>query len=184
VNGLYGSSDFSYRAFAPVLRPGEAFMRFTIPPFQPSPTIAHHTGTVVMITTLWCCAGSVSAEWVDVAGKLEQGLPVYTVYVDTESIQRNREVVTLWALFDYMTIQSIVGGPWLSSKTRREYDCVEERVRLVGYMTFTGNMGSGEAVYTNSSQSAWEPIAPESIDRPLWLVACSRSQLAVHEEGS
>jgi hypothetical protein len=137
-----------------------------------------------LIMLLWLGTGHVFAEWVDVAGKLDRDLPIYTVYVDTESIRRDREIVTLWALFDYVTIQSIVGGPWLSSKTRREYDCVEKRVRLVGYMTFTGNMGSGEAVYTNSSQSAWEPIAPDSIDKQLWVVACSRSEVAVKEEGS
>ena len=114
----------------------------------------------------------------DVADKLEKGLTIYTVYIDIESIQRNGDIVTLWALFDYMTIQSIVGGPWLSSKTRREYDCVEERVRLVGYMTFTGNMGSGEAVYSNSDQSGWESLTPGSIDRKLWEFACSANVTA------
>lgn len=39
------------------------------------------------------------------------------------------------------------------AKREGEYDCVEERVWLAGwYMTFTDNMGSGEAVYSNSSQ--------------------------------
>lgn len=116
----------------------------------------------------------VYAEWVNVGGKVEKGLTVYSAYVNTDSIHRKGNVVTLWALFDYRTIQSIVGGPWLSSKTRRQYDCVEERVQLLGYMTFTGNMGSGEAVYSNSEQSRWEPIAPDSIDRKLWDIVCSR----------
>ena len=129
--------------------------------------------SLITIVPLCLAPLYVYAEWVDVGGKVEKGLTVYTVYVDTDSIRRNGDTATLWALFDYMTIQSIVGGPWLSSKTRREYDCVEERVRLVGYMTFTGNMGSGEAVYSNSSQGAWEPIEPNSIDRKLWEVACS-----------
>lgn len=116
----------------------------------------------------------VYAQWVNVGSKAERGLTVYTAYVNTDSIRRKGNVVTLWALFDYMTIQSIVGGPWLSSKTRRQYDCVEEKVQLLGYMTFTGNMGSGEAVYSNSEQSRWEPIAPDSIDRKLWDIVCSR----------
>ena len=126
-----------------------------------------------LLIILRLCVGPAYAEWVDVGGKAENGLTVYTVYIDTESIHRNGDIVTLWALFDYRTIQSIVGGPWLSSKTRREYDCVKEQARLVGYMTFTGNMGSGEAVYSNSTQGAWEPIAAESIDRKVWDVACS-----------
>jgi Surface-adhesin protein E len=80
----------------------------------------------------------------------------------------------LWALFDFRTIQSIVGGPWLSSKAQREFDCAQERIRLFGFMTFTGNMGSGEPVYSNSEASKWESISPESVDRILWDVACSK----------
>ena len=117
--------------------------------------------------------GPLYAEWLNVGGKVERGLTVYTVYVDTDSILRQGDIVTLWALFDYMSIQSIVGGPWLSSKARRAYDCVNKRVRLLGYMTFTGNMGSGEVVFSNSAQSAWEPLAPDSMDRTLWDIACN-----------
>ena len=83
-------------------------------PFTTTPPVplVHCVGIWPLITILWLCVGPVCAEWVDVAGKLEKGLTVYTVYVDTDSIQRNGDTVTLWALFDYMTIQSIVGGPW------------------------------------------------------------------------
>lgn len=116
----------------------------------------------------------VYADWVNVGGKSERGLTVYSAYLDIDSIHRKGSVVSLWALFDYMTIQSIVGGPWLSSKTRRQYDCVEEMVQLLGYMTFTGNMGSGEAVYSNAEQSRWEPIAPDSIDQKVWDLVCGR----------
>src|SRR4030095_8105526 len=154
--------------------PGEAFMPSTTTPSRPFLPLVHYAGIWSLITILWLCVRPVCAEWVDVAGKLEKGLTVYTVYVDTESIHRNGNIVTLWALFDYMTIQSIVGGPWLSSKTRRQYDCLEETVQLLGYMTFTGNMGSGEAVYSNSEQSRWEHIAPESIDQKVWDIVCNR----------
>ena len=41
-------------------------------------------------------------------------------------------------------------------------------------MTFTGNMGSGEAVFSNSNESQWEPIAPDSIDRKLLEVVCAK----------
>ena len=116
----------------------------------------------------------VYAEWVNVGSKIERGLTVYTAYLETDSISRKGNVVTLWTLFDYMTIQSIVGGPWLSSKTRWQYDCLEETVQLLGYMTFTGNMGSGEAVYSNSEQSRWEPVTPDSIDQKVWNIVCTQ----------
>jgi Surface-adhesin protein E len=156
------------------MHPDEAFMPLTTTLSRRFLPLVYYSGIWSLVTLLRLCVGPVYAEWVDVGGKVEKGLNVYTVYVDTESIHRNGDIVTLWALFDYMTIQSIVGGPWLSSKTRRQYDCVQERVQLLGYMTFTGNMGSGEAVYSNSEQSTWEPMAPDGIDRELWEIACSR----------
>ena len=118
--------------------------------------------------------GPAWAEWIDIGGKVKDGVTVYRVYIDPDNIHRNGEVVTLWVLFDYQTIQSIVGGPWLSSKARREFDCTSDRIRLFGYMTFTGNMGSGEAVFSNSNESQWEPIAPDSIDRKLLEVVCAK----------
>ena len=115
--------------------------------------------------------GQAQAEWVDIGGNVEQGL---TVYLDPDTVHRGGDLVTLWALFDYTTIQSIVGGPWLSSKAQRQFDCVENRVRLLGYITFTGNMGSGDPVFSNSQESKWEPIAPDSMDRKLLEVACCK----------
>jgi hypothetical protein len=97
--------------FRTVLFPGEAFMPFRTTPSRPFLPLVYCSGIWSLITILRLCVGPVSAEWVDIAGKLEKGRTVYTVYVDAESIQRNGDIVTLWALFDYMTIQSIVGGP-------------------------------------------------------------------------
>jgi len=149
-------------------------MPFTIRPSGRLLPLAYCSCVWSLITLLGLSVGPVCAEWVDVGSKVEKGLAVYTVYVDPTTIRRNGDVVTLWALFDFKTIQSIVGGPWLSSKTQRQFDCVEERVRLLGFMTFTGNMGSGEPVYSNSEESKWEPVAPDGIDRTLWEVACSK----------
>jgi hypothetical protein len=132
----------------------------------------HFLATWSLISVL--SVGLAQAEWVDIGGKVERGLTEYRVYIDPDNIHRNGDMVTLWALFDYMTIQSIVGGPWLSSKAQRQFDCAENRIRLLGYMTFTGNMGSGEPVFSNTDQSKWEPIAPDSIDRRLSDIACGK----------
>jgi hypothetical protein len=118
--------------------------------------------------------GQAQGEWVDIGGKVQGELTIYRVYIDPDNIHHNGDVVTLWALFDYQSIQRIVGGPWLSSKAQRQFDCAERRIRLLGYMTFTGNMGSGEPVFSNSQESNWEPITPDSIDNKLWEVACSK----------
>ena len=116
--------------------------------------------------------GLARAEWVEIGSKAQHEITLFRVYIDPDNIHHNGEVVTLWALFDYQSIQRIVGGPWLSSKAQRQFDCAERRIRLLGYMTFTGNLGSGEPVFSNSEISKWEPIAPDSIDQKLFEVAC------------
>src|SRR6476620_5408354 len=83
--------------------------------------------------------GQAQAEWVDIGGKVEQGL---TVYLDPDTVHRSGDVVTFWA--------------------------------LLGYKTLTGKMGSGDPVFSNSQESKWEPIAPDSMDRKLLEVACSK----------
>ena len=78
--------------FRTVLLPGEAFMTFTTTRSRPFLPLVHYPGIWSLITIMWLCVGPVCAEWVDVAGKLEKGLTVYTVYVDTDSIQRNGNI--------------------------------------------------------------------------------------------
>ena len=119
--------------------------------------------------------GPAWAEWVEIGSKVQDGLTIFRVYINPDNVHCDGDAATLWALFDYKTIQSIVGGPWLSSKAQRQFDCAKKRVRLLGYMTFTGNMGSGDPVFSNSQESKWEPIAPDSMDRNLLEVACSKN---------
>src|SRR5262249_34666968 len=105
----------------------EVFMSFTTRLSRTVLSLVCSSGLWLLITIGPLSVGPLYAEWLDVGGKVERGLTVYTVYVDTDSILRQGDIVTLWALFDYMSIQSIVGGPWLSSKARRAYDCVNKR---------------------------------------------------------
>jgi surface-adhesin protein E len=51
---------------------------------------------------------------------------------------------------DFQTTQTTPSPPYLSGTSHREFDCTEERVRLLALMVFSGNMGSGEVVYRYS----------------------------------
>ena len=48
------------------------------------------------------CVRPLYAEWVNIDGKIENGLTVYTVYLDADSIRRTGNTVTLWVLYDYI----------------------------------------------------------------------------------
>jgi len=80
----------------------------------------------------------------------------------------------MWQLYDYKTIQTVAGDSFLSSKGQTEFDCAEERIRVLVFMHFSGNMGSGEVVYYDSDEGKWEPVAPRSGYQRMWKVACDK----------
>ena len=112
------------------------------------------------------------AEWVKVRGDDEAGK---TVYVDPASIRRNSNLVKMWQFYDYKTVQTVGGIRFLSAKEQWEFDCAEERGRVLALKEFSGNMGSGTVVYTNSQVGKWIPVMPGSIGQTVWKVACSKS---------
>jgi len=161
-------------------------MPFTIRPNRRFPTpesMACDTGALsqvprpfflgfwLLMIFLLLSSGHVHAEWVLVSGDDGAGL---AVYVDPATIRRNGNLAKMWQLYDYKTVQTVAGDSLLSMKRFNEYDCVEERTRMLGYTWFSGNMGSGNVVYSTSEQQPWEPAVPRSINRSLWKVACNK----------
>jgi hypothetical protein len=111
------------------------------------------------------------AEWVLVSGDDEAGLKVY---VDPTTLRRNGSLAKMWQLYDYKTVQTVAGDSLLSMKRFNEYDCTEERTRMLGYTWFSGNMGNGDVVYSTTEQLPWELVVPRTINRTLWKVACDK----------
>ena len=161
-------------------------MPFTIRPYRRFPVpysvtcnagpslkllLTYSWGFWLLITLLMLNSGPVYAEWVLTSGNDDAGL---TVYVDPDTIRRKGNLVKMWQLYDYKTIQTVAGDSLLSIKRYNEYDCTEERTRMLAYTWFSGNMGNGNVVYSTNDVQQWEPVVSRSIDRALWKVACSK----------
>jgi hypothetical protein len=101
-----------------------------------------------------------------------ESLGGYTVYVDPDTIRRKGDLVKVWALTDYTTIQTVADTSFLSSKAQNEFDCAEERQRELAVTWFSGNMGNGNGVWTNSDETTWRPVAPGSVGQGVWKFAC------------
>ena len=121
-------------------------------------------------------ATAASAEWtaVDESDRHIQ-------YVDRATIQRNGNLVKMWDLKDFKTVKTDAGYSNLSSKTQNEYDCKEEKKRILARTWFDGKMGSGKVVldwrlnYTNGNvRGEWTPISPGSSAEALWKIACGK----------
>ena len=124
-------------------------------------------GLMLLVT-----AGAAIAEWT-IAGFSDEA----DKYVDIATIRRNGNLVKMWDLADFKTkmVRTDTGDTYLSSKMQSEYDCKEEKVRILAFNWFSGQMGSGKVVYLDHDPSdKWSPISPGSVNEILWKIACGK----------
>ena len=125
---------------------------------------------VIMILLLVLTSGPVHAEWVLISKA--QAEPA--TYIDSDTIRRKGNMVRWWQLLDYKTVQTMADISYLSVKIQMEFDCAEEQIRALALSQFSGNMGSGEVVFSNFTKDEWEPVQPGSRGHTLWKVACRK----------
>ena len=135
-----------------------------VPPMKPMRRL-------VLGLMLGLTATAASAEWT-ISGGNDQ----YMHYVDRATIRRNGNLVKMWNFFDYKKVQPSpsTGLSYLSTKQQSEYDCKEERTRILAFTTFDGKMGNGNVVFSDSDPDKWEPIGPGSVGETLWKIACGK----------
>ncbi|MBU6482081.1 MAG: hypothetical protein KGS09_16215 [Nitrospirae bacterium] len=124
---------------------------------------------------LWevACSGPVHAEWVAIGSTESAG--GFTVYLNHDTIVRKGDLVKMWALYDYNTTQTKASNMYFSSEMQSEYDCTEERTRLLSFVEFSGKMGSGNVVSSGSDETnRWISVPPGSVGQALWKIACSK----------
>ncbi len=164
-------------------------MSFSIRPYRRFPvpcSVTYHAGPFLklplpyflgfwlLITFLVLSSGPAYAEWIAVE-KNNQLAGIMTVYVDPDTIHRKGNLVTMWQLIDFKTMQ---GGRspsrFSSTKIQKQFDCAEERLRLLALTDFWGNMGTGEPAGAYVDEGNWVPVEPDSINQALWEFACNK----------
>ena len=164
-------------------------MPFTIRPFRcfPVPCIVAYRASIFLklplayfscfwslITLLLLSNVPAYAEWVSIE-ESNQLAGIMTVYFDPDTIRRKGNLVTMVQLIDFKTMQ---GGRspsrFSSTKIQKEFDCAEERLRLLALTDFWGNMGTGEPAGAYVDGGNWVPVEPESLNHALWKVACNK----------
>ena len=146
-------------------------MLISIPPYRRLP-LTYILGFWSLIILLLLSSGPAYAEWVVLPGGGDDA--VLAVYVDPGTIQRKGDLVKMWSLYNFTTIQTNASTPYSSYKAQNEYDCAGERSRILAVTFFSGQMGRGQVVFSDSAENDWQPVAPESIGRSLWKRACSK----------
>lgn len=126
---------------------------------------------ILVLFILSCSVGLAQAEWKKlIDSPTFGGLDVY-VEPTSVRIDKGSGLVKMWILYDYKTGQEGFQVRYLSMKIQRQYDCKQERSRMLAQSLFGGNMATGDVIF-ESTEGTWMPVGPGSIGQSLLKTAC------------
>ena len=126
---------------------------------------------LLLITLLVLSHGPAYAEWLLVGKGVESGM---TTYADPDTIRRKGELVQMWVLFDYKTVQTNAGKSFLSMRSQSQFDCADEFTQILSYTVFSGHMETGDILAHSDDKHQWQLVPPGSVTQTLWEVACDK----------
>lgn len=127
------------------------------------------TRFIILVLTLFLTTSEAYAEWVKTAESDDA-----TGYGDPDTIRSKGNLVKMWILYDYKTIQTVAGDSYLSQKMQWEYDCAEEQSRLIAGYSYSGQMGTGKIMFSKTNPGNWAPAMPGSTGHANWVFACKK----------
>jgi hypothetical protein len=122
---------------------------------------------VFLLMLFLVASHSATAEWMKVYGS-----GIQTTYANPDAIEVDGGKIKVWQLADYKRPNKYGNSPYLSVKSQTEYDCKRGLSRMLSYSLFSGKMGEGEVLKSDSSVSAWKAVSPGSADDKSWKAAC------------
>ena len=94
------------------------------------------------------------------------------MYADPDSIRIDGPLRRVTEMHDLKAADKTRGNR--STRVVAEYDCKEERIRVLQEEYFSGQMGAGERLGGNTEPTDWFSIAPGTRGATLLKFVCSR----------
>lgn len=111
--------------------------------------------------------GPVAAEW---AFLIESNDVDW--YVDETLTRKRGTMAKVWSLQDYKTPQPLYGGEYQSVKMQAEIRCHSNEWRVFYFVYHSGQMGTGDAVYTQETAGAWKKVVVGDYSEALFNTGC------------
>ena len=117
-------------------------------------------------------SGPTYAEWAAVGDNVD----LDTIYVEIETIRRKGELAEVWVMTDAKLAKRFLGTNsfYLSVRQLQQFNCGEERSRILDATWFSTNMGKGTVIDTLTKEGDWKPLPPGSVGRRLMEVICKK----------
>lgn len=119
----------------------------------------------IVLCLLALIAAPAWADWVKL-GEVDN----LTHYIDFTTIRKNGPLRRVWTLDD------LDGGTLngkMSNLLLREYDCKEERHRILSLAAFSEPMAKGKRLFLDEEPSKWSYIPPNSYSASIIKIVCA-----------
>ena len=97
------------------------------------------------------------------------------IYIDSETISRNGELVELWFIFDYKRRRRLDNDVYyLSMKRHYQYNCASKYSRLLATIFFLSNMGKGHVLDHFGKEDHGRSVPADGLGRTMMESACKQ----------
>ncbi|MFZ9296696.1 MAG: surface-adhesin E family protein [Hylemonella sp.] len=117
------------------------------------------------LLTLLLSSGGAWAQWFKVAETSD-----VVFYIDIETVQKEGDRRRVWTIQD---LKEMYSDGELSMRAREEFDCKEDRSRLLSLTTHSGPMATGTTLWKTSDPREWNDIPPDTPARIILKIICS-----------
>jgi hypothetical protein len=116
--------------------------------------------------------GLLLAVLVSTVAQAEWSYVTENIYLDYSTIKKTKNGYRAWRLSDYTKVNELGA----SAKILYEYNCIEERSRILQMHTYSGHMGKGRIVVTDDLIEKWEYVIPGSVGEFILKMVCNRAK--------
>ena len=120
---------------------------------------------VLLLALTLLANGFAWADWVQVASDDK-----VIFYIDPSTIRKEGNSRKIWELQDLK--QSSKEGE-LSFRARVEYDCKQERSKIMFFSTHSGQMAWGNAIVNGPGDEVWQDVPPRSSSEIVLRLVCA-----------
>ena len=121
-----------------------------------------------LISLLMLISNSVWADWVEVQST-SSGI---NFYIDFASVKVEGTKRKAWELKNFSTLQSVGGYDYWSMRSRVEFDCKDERYRILTLTAFSKLNADGNALMTHDEPTKWVDLAPYTAGLNILKMVC------------
>ena len=122
---------------------------------------------LILCFALMGLSSGASAQWTPVMVD-----EMVITYIDRDTVRGKGGVVRMWWLMDYQLVQITNEQGYFSRLHHSEFDCKNQRLRMLSVALLSDRMGHGQVVFEDPVPRKWEAVRDGSFLDALFDIAC------------